>query len=65
MADIIERLKADIAAYNEHPLEIEPHRTDLHELFLDMVAGIERGEWTCSDLVLLAQQALFRAKPKC
>jgi hypothetical protein len=56
MAGIIERLNADIAAYNAQPIE-EPWRTDLHALFLDIVAGLDREEWTRDDLIELLDHA--------
>jgi hypothetical protein len=56
MAGIIERLNADIAAYNAQPIE-GPWRTDLHALFLDIVAGLGREEWTRDELIELLDHA--------
>ena len=40
---IIDRLDADITAYNAQPIE-NPHRTDLHNLYLALIAGLDREE---------------------
>jgi hypothetical protein len=58
---ILDRLNADIAAYNERSLAIGPHRTDLHELYFDLVAGLERGEWTRDELIKLVDAAAVQA----
>jgi hypothetical protein len=54
---ITDRLKADIAAYNAQPFE-RSRRTDLHELFLDLVDGLERDEWSRADIIELLDAAV-------
>jgi hypothetical protein len=64
MTDIIARLNAVILAYNEQPIG-DSRRTDLHNLFLGMVAGLERGEWTRDELIELIDAAVADAKLPC
>jgi hypothetical protein len=55
---IMEQLDADIDAKNNAPWE-PPHRdTDLLNLWYEIVAGLERQEWSRDELVELVDRAV-------